>query len=346
MNTMTIREIERKEVWNSFLLECPQKTFCQSWNWGEFNKSMGDTVWRFGIFSKDELIAVAQTIFVNAKRGKFLFVPHGPVFNGKMDIVAMRSFLEYLKGLGKKEGAIFIRFSPIVERSEENVNLFRKLGTRNAPIHMHPELTWELDLKVSEDDLLRGMRKTTRYLVKQAEKNPDVKVEKSQSTEDLDAFEDVYLKTADRHSFTPFSMKYLKKELDAFKESDEILIFSGKYKGEIVSSAMIIFTGNNAFYHQGASSLKYPKVPVSYLLQWEAIKEAKRRGCEFYNFWGIAPEDEIEKAKNHPWAGLSLFKKGFGGYKKEYVKTQDYPLSLRYWPTFIFEELRKKKRNL
>ena len=26
-------------------------------------------------------------------------------------------------------------------------------------------------------------------------------------------------------------------------------------------------------------------------MQWEAIKEAKKRGCSKYNFWGIA-EDE------------------------------------------------------
>jgi len=79
-------------------------------------------------------------------------------------------------------------------------------------------------------------------------------------------------------------------------------------------------------------------------LQWEAIKEAKQRGCERYNFWGIA--DEKSKIKKHPWWGLSLFKMGFGGYRKEYVKTQDLPLSPSYWLTFIFEKIRKIKRGL
>lgn len=343
---MTVREIARKEIWESFLSECNEKTFCQSWNWGEFNKAMGDEVWRVGIFNEEELVGAAQILFIKAKRGKFLFVPHGPVFNGDPSPEALQTLLNYLKKTGKDKGAVFIRFSPIMERSDSNKGIYRKLGTRNAPIHMHPELTWELNLEDAEDDILRGMRKTTRYLVKQAEKDPEVKIEQSQSLEDLNAFEDVYLKTADRHSFTPFSMRYLKEELAAFKGDDEILIFSGRYKGEIVSSAMIIFYGGAAFYHQGASSLKYPKIPVSYLLQWEAIKEAKRRGCHVYNFWGIAPEEDLNKAKNHPWAGLSLFKKGFGGYKKEYVKTQDYPLSPLYWLTFIFEELRRRKRNL
>jgi hypothetical protein len=58
---------------------CSEKTFCHSWNWGEFNNLMGDNVWRFGVFDGD-LIAVFQVIKIKARRGSFLFVPHGPIF--------------------------------------------------------------------------------------------------------------------------------------------------------------------------------------------------------------------------------------------------------------------------
>ena len=100
---MTIREIKERRIWDSFLLECSEKTFCQSWNWGEFNKKMGDKVWRFGIFNGEELIAVAQTMRVRARRGSFLLVPHGPVFNGEPNSVAMKTFLDYLKSFGEKK---------------------------------------------------------------------------------------------------------------------------------------------------------------------------------------------------------------------------------------------------
>ena len=105
---------------------------------------------------------------------------------------------------------------------------------------------------------------------------------------------------------------------------------------------MIIYWQGIGFYHQGASLSKYSKIPVSYLLQWTAVKEAKKRNCSIYNFWGIAPEDK----KNHPWSGLSLFKKGFSGYKKLYVKTQDFPITKKYYLTFIFEKIRKIRRRL
>ena len=44
---------------------------------------------------------------------------------------------------------------------------------------MHPEITWELDIRKPEENLLKEMRKTTRYLIRQAEKNPDIKIIKS-----------------------------------------------------------------------------------------------------------------------------------------------------------------------
>lgn len=337
---MIIREIDDKKRWEDFVSECTEKTFCQSWNWGIFNQSMGDKVWRFGIFENEQLVAIAQVLKIKARRGSFLFVPHGPLIalGDKKEII--KSILEKLKDLAKTENVNFIRFSPILEVSDSNI--FKDLGFRNAPIHMHPELTWELDISLSEEDILKGMRKTTRYLIKQAEKNEDIEITRGTSDEMLNDFEKLYLETAERQSFTPFSNDYLKKEVDAFKNDNQILIFSGKYKGEVVSSAIIVYYSGIGFYHQGASSLKYPKVPVSYLLQWEAIKEAKDRGCKLYNFWGVVPEG----TKNHPWAGLSLFKKGFGGFEKEYVKTQDYVLSNKYWLTYIIEQIRRRKRHL
>lgn len=344
---MIIEEIKNKEEWNRLFKECREKTFCQSWNWGEFNKVMGDLVWRFVFLKDGKNIAIAQVIRVSARRGSFFFVPHGPIFIDSSLVREVESrLLERLKILSKSQKVDFIRFAPLLERSEDNIRIFKDLGAVQAPIHMHPELTWELNLESKEEKLLADMRKTTRYLIKQGEKNEEVEVIKSQDFNDLEAFGEVYKITADRHSFVPFSMKYLKNELESFKGDDEVVIFSGKYKGEIVASSMIIYCADGAYYHQGASSLKYPKIPVSYLLQWEAIKEGKKRGCKTYNFWGIAPESELEAKKDHPWKGLSLFKKGFGGYKKEYVKTQDFPLSWKYWPIYLFEEIRKRKRNL
>ena len=351
-STMEIKEITNKEIWENFLLGCKEKTFLSSWNWGEFNKMMGNNIWRLGIYESEKLkakseklIGVALVVKIVAKRGTFLFVPHGPNLKLKVKsekLKVLESLLAELKKIGKEEKVGFIRIAPTLERSEENIEIFGEIGFINAPIHMHPEVTWELDIKKPEEELLSKMRKTTRYLIRQAQKNSDIRIEQGLELRDIEKFNQLYQETVDRHHFVPFSLEYLKNEFLAFRDDNQVLIFLGKYKGDLISSGIFIFWQNIAFYHQGASSLRYPKIPVSYLLLWEAIREAKNRSCQKFNFWGIAPEN----LKNHPWAGLTLFKIGFSGYKKEYVKTQDFPLSKKYWLTYIFEKLRKTKRGL
>jgi len=370
---MRLKEIINKAVWEGFLSECQEKTFLQSWNWGEFQKMEGNKIWRWGIYKENskfksqnaKLVAAALVVKIEAKRGTFLFIPHGPIIkNQKLKLETLQVFLSELKKLAQEEKASFIRIAPVWDRTEENIKIFRDLNFRKAPIHMHPELSWELDISFSEEDLLMKMRKTTRYLIRRAIKNEEIEVVKSKNINDVEIFNQIYQETAKRHRFVPFSLKYLKNEFSVFNKDNQSLILLGKYREEPIASAIIIYWQDCGYYHQGASLSKYDsnKIPVSYLLQWEAIKEAKKRGCQRYNFWGITPlkeknqenKTEEEKSKkiadfldkSHPWYGLSLFKIGFGGNLKEYVETQDFPLSKRYYFTYLVEKIRKRKRGL
>lgn len=342
--SLRLVEINNKKTWEDFLLGCKEKSFVQSWNWGEFQKMLKNKIWRWGIFENDdELVGVALVTKIMAKRGTFLGLAHGPLLKPSSNKLKIwQALLDKLKKTAKEEKASFLRVSTLWERNEENRRIFEALRFKTAPSLFQPDLTWVLDIQPTEEELLRGMRKTTRYLIKQGQENSDIEIFFSQKLEDLEIFYKLYQDTINRHNFVPYSLDYLKKEFLAFQPDNQILMFFGKYRGEILYSSLIIFWQNIAVYHQAATLLKYPKIPVSYLCQWEIIKEAKRRGCRFYDFWGIAPEDN----PSHPWTSLSLFKKGFGGYKKEYVKTQDLPLSWKYWLTFLIEKARKIKRGL
>ena len=340
---MQVSQIKEKSVWENFLLGCQEKTFLTSWSWGEFNFLMGDKIWRLGVFEGENLISVSLVVKVSAKRGTFLLLPHCPVFkeNSQKKEEAIKVILEELKKIAKEEKTAFLRVSPILGRKEENEKIFKRAGFRKAPIHMHPEASWKLNIEAEEKDLLAKMRKTTRYLIKKAQEEKDIEILQSKSIRDVEVFNKLYQEVVKTQKFVPFSLKYLKNEFLAFQENDQISLFFGKYKGEITASSFVIFWSNIGFYHHAALSPKYHKLPIAYLLQWEAIKEAKRRGCVLYDFWGY-----VDPKSNHPWAGPTLFKMGFGGYPAEYVKTQDFPLSKKYWLTYFFEKLRKTKRGL
>jgi len=339
---LVIREVEDKNLWENFVARQVENTFLHSWNWGEFNKAQGSKIWRLGIFNDGSLWGAVLVIKVKARRGTFLFVPQGPIWSEKfqLSVMNLQLIIAYLKDLASEEGCDFLRISPAVENAGEHEKIFSGLGFRRAPIHMHAELMWILDITPKEEKLLKNMRKTTRYSIHKAERD-GVKIMKSSSSDDVLRFNKIYKETAERHNFTPYSLDYLQKEFERFVKDNQAMIFLAEYKGEIVATAMIVFYGNSAFYHHGASSIKHSQVPAAYLLQWEAIKEAKNRGCKLYNFWGISDE-----SGNHPWAGLTLFKKGFGGFSKEYLPAQDLPLRPQYWLSFIVEKIRKAKRHL
>jgi len=336
--------IKDKNIWENFLLDCQEKTFLSSWNWGEFNKMMGNKIWRLGIFENDELTSVALVVKTVAKRGTFLLVPHGPVTEVTgYRLQVLEILLEELKKIAKDKGVDFIRISPIRERNEENIRLFKSLKFKEAPIHVHPETSWKLDIRPSEEELLMQMRKTTRYLIRQAQKNSNIEIFQSSKIDDVETFNKLYQEVVKLQHFVPFSFEYLKNEFLAFQSNNQISLFFGKYKGEIIASAFVIFWSRIGFYHHAALLSEYHKIPIAYSLLWEAIKEAKRRRCISFDFWGYVDPKENPK---HPWAGPTLFKMGFGGRPYEYAKTQDFPLSKKYWLTYLFEKLRKTKRGL
>lgn len=341
--TFIVREIAARSEWDAFFTREQPPTFLQSWAYGEFQRALGEPILRLGIYDGDTLIACCLAIIIRAKRGSILFVPHGPIVGRVQGIgyrveAVLNPLVTALKKIAREEKCVCIRISSLFEKSQEHQTLFSDLGFRTAPTFMHPERAWILDITADEQTLLSNMRKTTRYSIRKAEKD-GVTISAASSLDGAEKFYRLYMRTVERQHFVPFSKKYIEEECRAFSPDGHQFFFA-HYQGEIVAGALIIFTASSAFYHHGAST--HLKIPAPYLLQWYAILEAKRRGCREYNFWGIAPDDQ----PRHPWVGLSLFKKGFGGCAREYLSAQDLVLSPWYWMVFAVEWLRRKKRRL
>ncbi len=86
-------------------------------------------------------------------------------------------------------------------------------------------------------------------------------------------------------------------------------LFLADFKNKIIAANIVVFWEKTAIYLHGASDYEQRNLMAPHLLQWEQIKEAKKRGCIEYDFWGI---DEKK------WPGVTRFKKGFGGREVEY----------------------------
>lgn len=341
---MNIDEISLKKVWDNYFNTFQSPSFLQSWEWGEVQKNLGYDVVKVSISQGNTIHAISQIIKIRSRRGNFLFIPHGPIIYTKIPNInklnlILKELLQYLIVIAKNERFDFIRIAPILIDSQMNRQIFIDLGCKTAPIYMHAERTWVLDIDKSEEELLQNMRKTTRYMIHRAVRDKVV-IEERSDQQALHDFWKIYQETAAREQFIPYSPTYLMNEYEEFHKTGNALFLFGKVEDTILASALIVFTKSSGFYHQGASI--HSKFPVPYRMQWEAIKEAKKRGCSLYNFWGIKQKGRTPK----DWDGLTMFKTGFGGRQIDFVPTQDYIISPKYYFTFVYEKYLAYKRGV
>lgn len=333
---IAIKLIENSDIWEQFIRQYAPSALFQSWLWGAVEKKRGMHVMRFGMYEEDTLVGIYQTIKVRAKRGTFIHVRHGPILADQTKTTWMH-VVSHLKKYAREEGAWFVRISPQITDSLENQELLKSLGMQPAAIHaMDGEDCWVLDITPNEEELLAQMRKTTRYEIRRAQKL-GVKVRISTSLSDMKHFHALYKQTSARQRFVPHSG--IDEEFGIWAQNNNAILLMAEHDGKTLATSIILFYGSHAIYHHSASIPSH--VPASHLLQWHAILEAKKRGNLVYNFWGIAPDDK----PNHPWRGITLFKKGFGGREIKFIHAHDLPVSPLYSISRTIELYRRMKKK-
>ena len=322
--------------WQEILQKFPEANFLQSPEYGEVQKRLGAKV----IIDDFDGEGWAQMIVRDAKRGKYLEIPCGPLIDWKKPKLAEK-VLQKIANLAHQEKCVFVRIRPQLPSSDENLRLLEKLGLKKSPMHLAAEHTVIIDLAPSEEQLLANMRRQTRYEVRQAEKQ-GIQVEKGNSKELFEEFHHVQAETAKRQNFVPPSQTTLMAEREAFK--DKISIYTAKTAtGEKIAYGLIVKGGKEGDYYEAASTELNRKLPGAYALLWQVTKDLKADGYERFNLWGIAPPNQ----PNHRYAGVTTFKTGFGGEVVEFVPAHDLVISkLGYLKDLVVEKARKKRRHL
>ena len=222
----------------------------------------------------------------------------------------------------------------------------------------HPQFTYELALchpdgrKRGEGDLLNDMNQLWRRNIKKAAKE-GVEITTSLSLddlwiEDLRAFHDLYLHTAERDHFTPRPLPYFQTMFEALRaeDPDRIRLYQAHHQGDLVAAAVMIRVGGQAWYAYGASSTHKREVRGSNGLQWAMIRDALATGCDVYSLRGITPT----LLADSPHIGLIQFKVGTGGHAVRYVGEWDLPLRPTLYRAFVAymkgrDRSRKRRRS-
>lgn len=334
------------EVWKNFLLEQSYTIFIQAPQYAEFYRSMGEEGRIWGVYNDaNELVAGTLIISVHARRGNFWLLPYGPLISQKVNFNGEELgifFAKTLKEEAKKAKMDFVRISPFWPVSDQRVWAYLKKNKFvRSPLHILAEHTWLLDITPSEEDLFKNMDKNHRNLVRRCEKE-GVRIEVSTDLEAVEEFNRMHDVTVKRHNFHRFPDGFVRKEFMALAPEHAAVIKAYLPNGTLDAIGIFMFYGTMSCYRHAASLMSDKHLPTSYAVQWAAIKEAKKRGCTIHNFWGIAPPGA---QKNHPFYGITHFKKGFGGYEMDLIPCHDLPVSSRYYFTWLIEKVRSIRRG-
>ena len=337
---LSVKDIAPEALDKYVAKEHPELNFLQTASWGKVHEIDGFKVHYLGLEDDKKLIGAAVAVIRNAKRGRYMEIPAGPVLDWDGPIKPIRFFIDELRRVAGEEKCVFVRIRPNIDDTDKHRKLFAKLGLPLAPFHLHADNTVMLDLTKSEEDLMTDMRRQTRYEVRRAAKL-GITVDYDTDKKSFNDFYDLQLKTAERQGFVPSPRSLILAQHEVY--GDKARIYTAKLGDQVLAKGLILMTAPEAIYHEAASTPEGRKLPGAYALQWQVIQDAKRLGIKRYNLFGIAPPN----SPHHRFAGVTTFKTGFGGEQVSYLPAHDIVVKpMRYKLVATIEKARRKKRHL
>ena len=289
------------EIWDDFVKNnAPEGGFLQSWQWGEFQKSVDRPVVRLALTDHVGIIkAVMQLIKYDLPFGKcYLYAPRGPVGISEADAPEFRLLIREAKKIAKKNRALFVKMDPSWADTPETRNILNNLDFEFVG-EVQPKSSLVLNLVSDDKTIMAQMKPKTRYNIKVAQKHC------IQVDEGFNYFEDFWKltqKTAKRDKIKVHSKKYYQNMVKVLGEAGVLRLVVAKSEDKVVAANIMSIFGKWCIYLHGASDHDYRDKMAPYLLQWECINMAKFRWCEFYDFGG---------ANEAKWPGITRFKMGF-----------------------------------
>jgi|JI10StandDraft_1071094.scaffolds.fasta_scaffold17403_2 hypothetical protein len=188
---------------------------------------------------------------------------------------AWRSFDEWCAG--NRVIAEFIRFSVYADN--------RHLAHADCIVESNREVAVSF-LPDSDEDLLQGLGKKTRNMIRKAEQSGLIACELD-VREWLPAFRSLYDETMRRNqspSFFDYNDRYY--DLLLSLPQGELQLF-GVFQGDrFVSSAMALVHGQGALYHLGASLQEFSSLGAGNLGMYEMSRSLRIQGVKFLNVGG------------------------------------------------------------
>jgi len=277
-----------------------------------------------------------------AARLSVLYAAKGPLLDWTNEALRDR-VLNDLQAFARKQGAIFLKMDPDVvlgtgiPQSGEDIidnggqavaSELKRRGWRFSSDQIQFKNTVLIDLDPSEEEMLRRMKQKTRYNIRLAEKKGLVM--RVGTPTDVGMLYKMYAETSVRDGFVIRDENYYKTVWELFMSREQSPVSNlqspiaepliAEVDNEPVAALFVFYFAGRAYYVYGMSRDVHREKMPTYLLQWEAMKRARARGCSVYDLWG-APD--VFDESDSMW-GVYRFKEGLGGKVVRTLGAWDY----------------------
>ncbi len=293
----------RTADWEAFLFQHPNAHLLQTGAWGELKAAFGWSVERVIAGQTGAQILLRRIPFGM----NFAYLSKGPVGEKWGDC------WPEVDAVCRRRHAIFLKVEPDQWIGVDGINT-PPPGFQPSPHSIQPPRTLLVDLRGDEEAILGRMKQKTRYNIKLAQKKGVV----VRPTVDLEVFHRLMQVTGVRDQFGVHNLAYYQRAYDLFYTHNSCELLVAEFEGEPLAALMVFAQGARAWYLYGASSNEHRDRMPTYLLQWEAMRWARGRGCTEYDLWGVPDVDEntleaeFSQRSNGLW-GVYRNKRGFGG---------------------------------
>lgn len=294
----------------------------QTKEWADFRSTQG---WSFE--NIDGVFVLSRELFLGKS---FLYAPEVNWGQQLQAIPSGTHFYENTREMAKKLNTIFFRLEILDEKNTEIITKLKENGFIKAFEETQPEYRQIIDIGQSEEEIMAQMKEKGRYNIRVAQKH-GVVIEKSTNIED---FYQIFLQTAKRDGFEIRPQKYFEKLLEILGQNEFAELLVARYNNKTIAAEIVTYFDETASYLYGASSNEDRQVMAPYLLHWQAMKNAKERGCKYYDLLAVNPEGD----ENHKFAGIGRFKRQFGGKTVQIVGGYDLVFQPFYYKLFKFAE--------
>ncbi len=315
-------------AWDAFLAATASGDFLHDRAWAAVAAFDGQPQRRYVLEEDGAItgIVAAQERRIMAGR-VFWYVPHGPVldFGHPRAADQLRAVVIGLREVARHHGAIAVRLEPRLEQDDPALGAVAGRGLKRLDENLQVRHTRIVELVADDDALLAGFDKDTRYSIRRAEREgvEVTAVDDPTDAHAIDALHGLVVETQRRAGFPLPPIDRYRTAWAALAGEGRAVILEARREGELLASGMVVIEGDRSFYLFSGSRREErgePKRYASYALQWAMMRLARDRGARHHDLWGVAPP---EAGPDHPWHGVGLFKRGFGGREVTWAGSYD-----------------------